>query len=55
MTWHTDRLPTAEDADPHGMVRWGPSHPGLLCRWDRVRPGEPWAHSSAWRPPETTP
>jgi hypothetical protein len=46
----TDRLPTAADADPFGMVRWSPHHPGLLCRWQDVRPGEAWAHSSAWKP-----
>jgi hypothetical protein len=49
MTWHTTP-PTAEDADPFGMVRWGPMHPGLLCRWDDVRPGESWTHSAAWVP-----
>lgn len=37
--WHTDRRPTAADADPLGMVRWGPTHPGLLCHWSEVRPG----------------
>lgn len=49
MTWHTTRLPTAADADLFGMVRWGPTHPGLLCRWDEVREGEAWSHSSAWK------
>ena len=56
MSYTTDRLPTPADADPLGMVRWGPNHPGLLCPWQDVRPGEPWAHSSAWRPTaEATP
>jgi hypothetical protein len=50
--WHTDRLPTADDADLHGMVRWGPTTPGLLMQWQDVRPGEPWSHTSVWRPPE---
>lgn len=50
MSWHTTRVPTASDADPFGMVRWGPTHPGLLCRWDEVREGEAWSHSSAWQP-----
>jgi len=49
--WITDRLPTAADADLHGMVRWGPNQPGLLCLWSEVRPGESWSHSSAWQPP----
>lgn len=49
-TWHTDRLPTAADADLHGLVRWSPHHPGLLVPWHNVRHGEPWTHSAAWRP-----
>ena len=49
--WITDRLPTAADADPFGMVRWSPHHPGLLTPWTDVRPGEPWTHSSAWTHP----
>jgi hypothetical protein len=49
MTWHTDRLPTAADADLHGLVRWRPEASGLMMRWDDVRPGEAWAHTSAWR------
>jgi len=48
MGWISDRLPTSADADLHGSVRWGPRHPGLLCPWQDVRPGEPWRHSSAW-------
>jgi hypothetical protein len=48
--WIQDRVPAAEDADLHGMVRWGPRMPGLLMRWDEVRPGEPWQHTSAWVP-----
>lgn len=47
----TDRLPTPADADPQGMVRWGRDMPGMLMHWSEVRPGEPWEHSSAWRPP----
>ena len=49
MTWHTTP-PTAADADPLGMVRWGPQLPGFLIRWDEVRPGEQWSHSSALTP-----
>jgi hypothetical protein len=45
--WHTTP-PTETDADPFGMVRWGPRLPGMLIRWDEVRPGEQWAHSAAW-------
>lgn len=45
----TDRLPTAADADPFGQVRWSPHHPGMLCPWQDVRPGEAWTHSSAWK------
>lgn len=48
----THRQPTAADADLQGMVRWSPHHPGLLCRWQDVRPGEAWAHSSAWQRPD---
>jgi hypothetical protein len=51
MTWIKHRLPTAADADPLGMVRWGPALPGFLTRWQEVRPDEPWAHSTAWRNP----
>jgi hypothetical protein len=54
MKWHIDRLPTADDADLHGMVRWGPTTPGLLTHWRDVRPGEAWSHTSAWRPPEAS-
>ena len=53
-TWITDRRPTPADADPLGQVRWGPHHPGLLCHWQDVRPGEAWRHSSAWVPPTPT-
>lgn len=48
--WITERLPTATDGDIFGMVRWSPSHPGMLCRWDEVRSGEAWQYSSAWMP-----
>lgn len=48
--WINHRLPTAADADEHGMVRWGPQLPGMLCRWDEVRAGEMWRRSSAWQP-----
>lgn len=48
--WTVDRVPGAADADLQGMVRWGPQHPGLLAHWSDVRLGEPWQHSSAWRP-----
>jgi hypothetical protein len=46
--WIKDRLPTANDADLHGLVRWNPMLPGMLMRWDDVRPGEAWRHTSAW-------
>jgi hypothetical protein len=49
--WIKDRLPTPEDADPLGMVRWGPALPGYICRWQDVRLGEPWTHTSAWTAP----
>lgn len=49
--WIRSRLPTQQDADPFDMVRWGPDKPGLLMIWHQVRYGEPWTHSSAWRPP----
>jgi len=52
--WVTDRLPTQHDADPQGTVRWGPRCPGLLLPWHQVRHGEPWTHSSAWKPPHPT-
>ena len=54
-TWITDRLPTADDADPDGKVRWGPNLPGLLMHWQGVREREPWTHSSSWRPPTSDP
>jgi hypothetical protein len=47
MTWHT-HTPTAADADPFGMARWGPRLPGMLIPWNEVRAGEQWCHSSAW-------
>lgn len=47
--WTADRLPTRNDADLLGMVRWGPRLPGMLIPWDEVRAGEQWAHSAAWR------
>jgi hypothetical protein len=50
MTWHTDRLPTAEDGDLQGMVRWNPRLPGMLTHWSDVRLGEAWCHTSAWVP-----
>jgi hypothetical protein len=53
--WIADRQPTAEDADLHGMVRWGPLRPGLLMPWIDVRPGEQWAHTTAWQPPAEAP
>jgi hypothetical protein len=53
--WHRDRLPTAADADLHGLVRWGPNHPGLMMPWHDVRPGESWTHTSAWRDAEAEP
>jgi hypothetical protein len=46
--WINHRLPAASDGDLHGMVRWGPQLPGMLCRWQEVRKGEMWTHSSAW-------
>lgn len=46
--WIKSRLPTKEDADLHGQVRWGFDKPGLLVDWETVRHGEPWKHSSAW-------
>jgi hypothetical protein len=49
--WIKDRLPTANDADLHGLVRWNPMLPGMLMRWDDVRPGEAWRHTSAWDGP----
>lgn len=50
----TDRLPTADDADLHGLVRWDPRLPGMMVRWDTVRLGEAWCHTSSWvsRAPE---
>ena len=54
MTWHTTP-PTAADADPFGQVRWGPRLAGMLIHWSEVRPGEQWAHSSAWRGAEPEP
>ena len=53
--WTNDRLPTAADADLQGQVRWGPQHPGLLCHWSEVRPGEAWARSAAWKGAEPEP
>jgi hypothetical protein len=50
MIWTADRLPTAQDGDLQGMVRWSPHHPGMLTHWSDVRPGEKWAHSSSWQP-----
>jgi hypothetical protein len=49
--WISDRLPTADDADLNGQVRWGPNLPGYLMHWTGVRPQEPWTHSTAWRKP----
>lgn len=49
--WIADRLPTVDDADVHGLVRWGLLQPGLLMPWQDVRPGEAWARSAAWQPP----
>lgn len=54
MTWHT-HPPTPADADPFGMVRWGPRLPGMLIHWSEVRPGEQWARSSAWKGAEPEP
>jgi hypothetical protein len=51
ISWIRDRLPTAADADLHGMVRWNPMLPGMLIRWDEVRDGEQWSRSAAWQPP----
>jgi len=48
--WISDRLPTEADADPLGMVRWGPRLPGFLCPWSDVRAGEVWTHTSAFNP-----
>jgi len=53
--WRNDRLPTAEDADPFGLVRWRPDAPGLLMPWHQVRRGEIWARSAAWRPAKPEP
>lgn len=53
--WVADRLPTADDGDLEGLVRWGPLQPGLLIYWSDVRPGESWAHTSAWRPQQEGP
>jgi hypothetical protein len=49
--WISNRLPTKEDADIHGMVLWRPDRPGLLMAWSEVRLGEIWARSSAWQDP----
>jgi hypothetical protein len=49
ISWVRDRLPTAADADPFGMVRWDPMLPGMLIRWDDVRHGETWSRSAAWQ------
>jgi hypothetical protein len=49
--WINDRLPTLEDADLHGMVRWGKNQPGMLMNWRGVRANEFWSHSSAWKRP----
>jgi hypothetical protein len=54
MTWHTTP-PTPADADPFGQVRWNPRLPGMLIHWSEVRPGEQWAHSSAWRGADPVP
>jgi hypothetical protein len=51
MKWHCDRLPTADDADLQGLVRWRPDAPGLLMNWQDVRAGESWARTAAWQPP----
>jgi hypothetical protein len=50
MKWHVDRLPTADDADLQGLVRWRPDAPGLLMNWQDVRVGESWARTAAWQP-----
>jgi hypothetical protein len=47
--WIKDRLPTAEDADPRGMVRWGKQEPETLMHWKGVRLREFWCHSRTWR------
>ncbi|MGA1713052.1 MAG: hypothetical protein ACO4CS_17345 [bacterium] len=49
--WINNRLPTLEDADLHGMVRWGKDKPGMLMHWKGVRANEFWSHSSAWKRP----
>jgi hypothetical protein len=49
ITWIRDRLPTAADADPFGMVRWNPMLPGMLIPWHEVRTGEVWSRSAAWQ------
>jgi hypothetical protein len=48
--WINNRLPTLEDADLHGIVRWGKNHAGMLMHWKGVRSNEFWSHSSAWSP-----
>jgi len=53
--WIISRQPTAADGDLHGLVRWGIHQPGLLMAWQAVRPGEPWAHSAAWKQQEVQP
>jgi len=45
--WISNRLPTQQDGDLHGMVLWG-KQSGLLMEWHGVRPGEHWARSAAW-------
>lgn len=50
--WISDRLPTQQDADLHGQVRWNPKLPGMLMHWLGVRQGELWAHTSAWKQPK---
>jgi hypothetical protein len=50
MTWHTTP-PTPADADPLGLVRWGPRLPGMLIHWTHVRPGEQWCRSAAYQSP----
>lgn len=51
--WINDRLPTAKDADLHGMVLWG-KQAGFLMHWQGVRTHEYWAHTSAWKQLNTT-
>ena len=50
--WIDDRLPTEEDADADGLVRWIQSRPGLMIDWQSVRLGEQWSRTSSWQPPQ---